>query len=62
MKKAMCVFVIGFALIFSMISQIKADYAVEEYVDDSINYEELQLTMANSNNKLVPIMYIMMDL
>lgn len=60
MKKTMCVFVIGFALVFSFVNHIKTNYSVEETVEET-SYEELQLSMSDSN-RLMPIISIVMDL
>lgn len=62
MKKTMCVFVVGFALVFSFVNHIKTNYSVEEPIEEAAIYEELQLSMANSSNKLGPIISIVMDL
>lgn len=61
MKKTMCVFVIGFALVFSFVNHIKTNYSVEEPIEEAANYEELQLAMSDGN-KLMPIISIVMDL
>ena len=60
MKKTMCVFVIGFALVFSFVNHIKTNYSVEEPIEET-SYEELQLSMSDSN-RLMPIISIVMDL
>ena len=62
MKKTMCVFVIGFALVFSFVNHIKTNYSVEEPIEEAATYEEMQLRMANSSNKLAPIINIVMNL
>lgn len=61
MKKTMCVFVIGFALVFSFVNHIKTNYSVEEPIEET-SYEELQLSMANSSDKLGSIINIVMNL
>lgn len=61
MKKTMCIFVIGFALVFSFVNHIKTNYSVEEPIEEAANYEELQLAMSDGN-KLMPIISIVMDL